>query len=90
MFDMGESVSEPFVPTMEEPISNVQNAMDDVYPESLEVPSSIEIPSALSLDAPDDTLMGMVLNGLETIEYPSGSGTLWVRDEPEHPWHQKL
>ena len=90
MFDMGESVSEPFVPTMEEPISNVQNAMEDVYPESLEVPSSIEIPSALSLDAPDDTLMGMVLNGLETIEYPSGSGTLWVRDEPDHSWHQKL
>ena len=90
MFEMGESGSESFTEPIEQPLPDSNNIMSNDLTESLDLQSSLEITSQQLLDAPDDSLMGMVLNGKETIEYPSGSGTLWVRDEPEHPWQQKL
>ena len=42
-----------------------------------------------SLEAPDPGLMGMLLDGMETIEYPTGSGQIWVRSSPDDPWSTK-
>ncbi|MBL6892963.1 MAG: pre-peptidase C-terminal domain-containing protein [Candidatus Poseidonia sp.] len=42
------------------------------------------------MDAPDTDLMGMILDGVETIEHPSGSGNLWTRDDPMDPWSPKI
>ena len=42
-----------------------------------------------SLEAPDPGLMGMLLDGMETIEYPTGSGQIWVRASPDEPWSTK-
>ncbi len=39
--------------------------------------------------APNAALMGMVVDGLETIEHPTGSGQYWVRQDPEDPWAPK-
>ncbi len=46
------------------------------------------VPS-FAITAPPSELMGMLLDGLETIEYPSGSGTVWVRDGPDEAWTPK-
>lgn len=40
-------------------------------------------------DAPDASLMGMILDGMETVEYPPQSGQLWVRPNPDAPWSPK-
>jgi hypothetical protein len=42
------------------------------------------------VDAPDPDLMGMILDGVETIEHPSGSGHLWTRDDPMDSWSSKV
>ena len=42
-----------------------------------------------SLEAPDPGLMGMLLDGMETIEYPTGSGQIWVRSSPDESWSLK-
>ena len=41
------------------------------------------------VDAPDASLMGMILDGMETVEYPPQSGQLWVRPDPDAPWSPK-
>ena len=33
--------------------------------------------------------MGMMLDGIETIEYPTGSGEIWVRSSPDEAWSPK-
>jgi len=33
--------------------------------------------------------MGMILDGMETVEYPPQSGQLWVRADPDAPWSPK-
>jgi len=45
--------------------------------------------SAPVLEAPNEALMGMILDGVETIEHPTGSGQLWTRAEPDQPWEPK-
>ena len=38
-------------------------------------------------EQPPSNLMGMMdANGREHIEYPSNSGKLWHRDNPDAPW----
>ena len=49
------------------------------------VPST-GIPTA---EAPHPDLMGMMLDGIETIEYPTGSGEIWVRPSPDEAWSPK-
>ena len=90
MFDISEPVSEPFADTITDSKIEQENIMGTNFSDTLEEPAEMNMPNAQSLDAPDETLMGMVLDGQETIEYPSGSGTLWIRSDPEHPWKQKL
>jgi hypothetical protein len=38
---------------------------------------------------PPSELMGMVLDGIETIEFPTGSGEVWVRTSPDDLWLPK-
>ena len=38
---------------------------------------------------PPSELMGMVLDGIETIEFPAGSGEVWVRSSPDDLWLPK-
>ena len=38
---------------------------------------------------PPSELMGMVLDGIETIEFPTGSGEVWVRSSPDDLWLPK-
>lgn len=45
--------------------------------------------SPVATDAPDASLMGMILDGMETVEYPPQSGQLWVRSDPDAPWSPK-
>ena len=39
--------------------------------------------------SPPEELMGMVLDGVETVEFPTGSGNVWVRENPDAPWSPK-
>jgi len=40
--------------------------------------------------SPPEQLLGMIdVNGLETIEYPVGSGITWQRSDPNQPWSRK-
>ena len=58
-----------------------------IEPESSTPPAS---PSMLfDDDAPHPDLMGMMLDGIETVEYPTGSGVIWVRSSPDLPWQPK-
>ena len=38
---------------------------------------------------PPAELMGMVLDGVETVEYPTGSGVVWTRSSPDADWQSK-
>lgn len=40
-------------------------------------------------DPPSIDLMGMMSDGLETVEYPPGSGSIWVRTNPDEVWQPK-
>ena len=42
-----------------------------------------------SLQPPSSELMGMMLDGVETIEYPTGSDQIWTRANPESDWQPK-
>jgi hypothetical protein len=89
IFDMNQGVNPSFVDSVSEQHDSVPPMTLPGSPDSPEVPSALDLPMDSFVDAPDATLMGMVLDGQETIEYPSGSGVLWIRDEPEHAWQQK-
>ena len=75
------SVNEPSPPPQTNP---VEFAID--LPES----SVTNNPLQPMVDAPDPDLMGMILDGVETIEHPSGSGHLWTRDDPMDSWSSKV
>ena len=62
---------------------------------SLEQPLGSEVMSDLlgstnDVQRPPAELMGMVLDGIETVEYPTGSGTVWTRPSPDTDWRQKI
>jgi hypothetical protein len=40
-------------------------------------------------EPPSIDLMGMMSDGLETVEYPPGSGSIWVRTNPDEVWQPK-
>ena len=41
-------------------------------------------------ESPPQQLLGMIdANGLETIEYPVGSGITWQRFNPTQPWSRR-
>ena len=52
------------------------------------VPAEAHLQSP-ALQAPSQALMGMMLDGLETIEYPTSSGHIWIRASPESDWQPK-
>lgn len=56
----------------------VDSSVDDVF--SIGQPAKQQPPSEL---------MGMVLDGIETIEFPAGSGQVWVRSSPDDLWLPK-
>ena len=56
----------------------VGSSVDDVF--SIGQPTKQQPPSEL---------MGMVLDGIETIEFPAGSGEVWVRTSPDDLWLPK-
>ena len=89
IFDMNQDNGSAFMDPTSESLESIPPLDLPSMPESLE-PTEPELTGNPSVDAPDATLMGMVLDGQETIEFPSGSGVLWTRDEPEHAWEQKL
>ena len=68
----------PAEPLMDEPLTSELDA----------APEAIQLPSA-AIEAPNEALMGMILDGVETIEHPTGSGQLWVRSEPDQAWERK-
>ena len=39
---------------------------------------------------PNIALMGMIRNGMETIEFPRGTGVEWIRSSPDEEWRPKL
>jgi len=61
--------------------SSAPNNESTSFVESLLEPPSIQPPSP--------ELMGMLLDGVETIEFPTGSGQLWIRPTPESTWQPK-
>ena len=70
-------------------------ATEPVTIPSLEQPLSSEMMSDLlgstsDVQQPPAELMGMMLDGVETVEYPTGSGTIWTRSSPDADWRQKL
>jgi len=79
-----------------EPV-DFESAITSSTPES----RSVEIEMATSLpteqmpsdlfqaEPPHPDLMGMMLDGIETVEYPTGSGAIWVRSSPDLPWEPK-
>ena len=44
---------------------------------------------SITPDAPNQALMGMMVDGVETVEHPTGSGTFWIRHHPESSWEAK-
>ncbi len=46
-------------------------------------------PIAARPDAPHEALMGMMVDGIEVIEHPSGSDLWWKRTDPDAPWTQR-
>ena len=52
--------------------------------------SASSMDGLLGDDAPHPDLMGMMLDGIETVEYPTGSGVVWVRTSPDFPWEPKV
>lgn len=52
-------------------------------------PEQNEVTESYGFAPPPGELMGMLLDGQETIEYPTGSGKVWVRKEPDEPWTAK-
>ena len=70
-------------------------ATEPVSIPSLDQPLSSEMMSDLlgstsDVQQPPAELMGMMLDGVETVEYPTGSGTIWTRSSPDADWRQKL
>lgn len=81
------------LPSMSETPS--MTATEPVSMPSLEQPLASEMMSDLlgstsDVQPPPAELMGMVLDGTETVEYPTGSGTIWIRSSPDADWRQKL
>ena len=73
-----EEVALPEMPDSN-PIQEAQaSTVDDVF--SIGQPIKQQPPSEL---------MGMVLDGIETIEFPTGSGEVWVRTSPDDLWLPK-
>ena len=79
-----------------EPV-DFESAMTSNAPDSISDPGpvvdSLQVGSLagglLGDDAPHPDLMGMMLDGIETVEYPTGSGMIWVRSSPDLPWQPK-
>ena len=72
---MTSNVAGPF----SEPDGLVESLQGDPEPSGL-----------LGADAPHPDLMGMMLDGVETVEYPTGSGVVWTRSSPDVPWEPKV
>ena len=89
IFDMNQEDGSSYAESASESLESIPPLDLPTMSEPLEIPSSLDLGTNPSVDVPDATLMGMVLDGQETIEFPSGSGVLWIRDEPEHAWEQK-
>ncbi len=74
-----------------------ESAITSSTPESrsveIEMATSLpseQMPSELfQAEPPHPDLMGMMLDGIETVEYPTGSGAIWVRSSPDLPWEPK-
>ena len=79
-----------------EPV-DFESAITSSTPESrsveIEMATSLpseQMPSELfQAEPPHPDLMGMMLDGIETVEYPTGSGAIWVRSSPDLPWEPK-
>ena len=48
-----------------------------------------DISGAMDASSPDPALMGMMLDGVETVEFPPESGQLWIRSNMDSPWSRK-
>ena len=72
---MTSNVAGPF----SEPDGLVESLQDGPQPSGL-----------FGADAPHPDLMGMMLDGVETVEYPTGSGVVWTRPSPDVPWEPKV
>ena len=88
-FEQASTMFDESTPSvLEQPSSLEINAQEQSY----ELPHMTDVTGSINsvVDAPDPELMGMILDGVETIEYPSGSGTLWTRDDPMDIWSPKV
>ena len=52
-------------------------------------PFNTEARSSMGHEPPNRALMGMMLDGVETVEHPTGSGHFWIRLDPESDWEVK-
>ena len=88
-FEQANTMFDESKPMISEQASSSQSNPQQL---SYELPEPAPTNIALQpiMDAPDTDLMGMILDGVETIEHPSGSGNLWTRDDPMDPWSPKI
>lgn len=68
--------------------ANAFNMNDDLISD-LTATSPAVVGSITGGPAPDPTLMGMMLDGVETVEFPPESGQLWIRTDMDAPWNRK-
>ena len=60
------------------------------FPATTDVMSNlVDADHSVKLTSPDPSLMGMMLDGVETVEFPPESGQLWVRSNMDAPWDRK-
>jgi hypothetical protein len=73
-------------------IASSEPTMNDLagYAEPMASPVPSYEPQNFIPQPPNQALMGMIVDGVETIEHPTGSGQMWVRMDPEEAWSPKL
>ena len=72
-----EEVALPSMPELTDSQEFQRSSVENVF--------SVETTKA----QPPSELMGMMLDGIETIEFPTGSGDVWVRSSPDDLWLPK-
>ena len=85
MFGQSSEMSEYDKEQVALPITSDFTESQEFLGSNVQVPFSAEI----SKSQPPSELMGMVLDGIETIEFPTGSGEVWVRASPDDLWSPK-
>ena len=71
------------------PRSEAPYSSESMIPDNGLADSLLQSTSVHQTEAPSHELMGMMLDGVETIEHPSGSNIIWTRSSPDDAWIPK-